>query len=226
MELCALNAYFEEHTRLRASRGGPPAEFFPSGVGFRASTDSLAVVEVEQSLERERLELRLQEFHFRERRDHLKNEVNSLRKSLDQEVKRRQAALEAHAAAKGKLSLLHKQVKGAASLVGETFGEAIHSRGLQLERSRMYQSLEGRASRALSDICGEGFSSTLVPDDGGYLGFFLHVVEHLEAGAEKAHVLAEEKSRDLLGQGASGVFSHLLCLDPDFDFVAVLDPVP
>ncbi|KAE8773633.1 hypothetical protein D1007_54104 [Hordeum vulgare] len=81
----------------------------------------------------------------------------------------------------------------------------------------MFQSLEVRASRALSDICGEGISSPLVPDDGGYLGFFLHVVEHLEADSKKAHALVEEKSRDLLGQGASDVFNHL---------TAVLDPVP
>ncbi|KAE8790569.1 hypothetical protein D1007_35081 [Hordeum vulgare] len=89
----------------------------------------------------------------------------------------------------------------------------------------MFQSLEMRASRALSDICGEGVSSPLVPDDVGYLGFFSRVVECLEAGAEKAHALVEEKNRDVLGQAASDVFSHLLCLDPDFDFAAVLGPV-
>ncbi|KAE8767284.1 hypothetical protein D1007_61382 [Hordeum vulgare] len=48
----------------------------------------------------------------------------------------------------------------------------------------------------------------------------------LESGAEKAHVLAEEKSRDHLGLGALDVFSHLLRLDPYFDFAAMLDPVP
>ncbi|KAE8803044.1 hypothetical protein D1007_21255 [Hordeum vulgare] len=90
----------------------------------------------------------------------------------------------------------------------------------------MFQSLEGRASQALNGICGKGVSSPLVPDDGGYLGFFLRVMEHLEAGAEKAHALAEEMSRDLLGQGASDVFNHLLGLDPEFDFAAVLDLVP
>ncbi|KAE8792254.1 hypothetical protein D1007_33189 [Hordeum vulgare] len=50
-------------------------------------------------------------------------------------------------------------------------------------------------------------------------------MEHLEVSAEKALALAEEKSRDLLGQAASNVFSHLLRLDPDFDFASVLDPV-
>ncbi|KAE8815414.1 hypothetical protein D1007_07149 [Hordeum vulgare] len=90
----------------------------------------------------------------------------------------------------------------------------------------MFQSLYGRVSRALSDIYDEGVPGPLVPDDGGYLVFFVRVMERLEAGTEKAHALAEEKSRDLIGQGASHVFSHLLCLKPDFDFAAVLDPVP
>ncbi|KAE8798932.1 hypothetical protein D1007_25775 [Hordeum vulgare] len=89
----------------------------------------------------------------------------------------------------------------------------------------MFQSLERRASRAFIDIFGEGVSSPLVLDDAGYLGFFFHVVECPEEGAEKAHTLAEDKSRDLLGQAASDVFSHLLHLDPDFDFAVVLGPV-
>ncbi|KAE8779570.1 hypothetical protein D1007_47409 [Hordeum vulgare] len=89
----------------------------------------------------------------------------------------------------------------------------------------MFQSLEVRASRDLSDICDKGVSSPLVPGDGGYLGFFLHVVERLETGAEKAHALAEEKNPDLLGQGSSDVFIHLLRLDPDFNFAVVLDPM-
>ncbi|KAE8810740.1 hypothetical protein D1007_12542 [Hordeum vulgare] len=90
----------------------------------------------------------------------------------------------------------------------------------------MFQSLWRRASRASSDIYGEGVSSPLVPDNAGYLGFFLRVVECLEAGAEKAHALPEERSRDLLGQATSDVFGHLLRLDPDFDFVVILDLVP
>ncbi|KAE8780974.1 hypothetical protein D1007_45825 [Hordeum vulgare] len=90
----------------------------------------------------------------------------------------------------------------------------------------MFQSLERTASRALSDIRGEGVSSPLVPDDTGYLGFFLRFVECLEVSAKKAHVLAVERSRDLLGQATSDVFSHLLGLDLDFDFAIVLDLVP
>ncbi|KAE8772171.1 hypothetical protein D1007_55854 [Hordeum vulgare] len=168
----------------------------------------------------------VQESRFRERHGHLKNEVDALRERLDQEVKRRQVALDAQATSEDKLSLLYKQVKGTTSLVGEASEEAIHALGLELERSRMFQSLERRASRALSDICRESVSSPLVPDDAGYLGFFLRVVECLQAGAEKVHALTEEKSRDLLGQAASDVLSHLLRLNPDFDFTAVLDPVP
>ncbi|KAE8780204.1 hypothetical protein D1007_46694 [Hordeum vulgare] len=134
--------------------------------------------------------------------------------------------LDAQAATEGKLSNICKPVKGAASLVGEASEEAARARILQLERSRIFRSLEWRASRALSDICGEGVSGPLIPDDSGYSGFFYRVMEHLEAGAEEALVLAEEKSRDLLGQAASDVFSHLLYLDPNFDFALVLDPVP
>ncbi|KAE8787130.1 hypothetical protein D1007_38906 [Hordeum vulgare] len=90
----------------------------------------------------------------------------------------------------------------------------------------MFRSLERRASRAVSDIYGEGVSGPLIPDDSGYLGFFYRPMEHLEAGAEKALALAEEKSRDLLRQDALDVFNHLLRLDPNFDFALVLDPVP
>ncbi|KAI5007705.1 hypothetical protein ZWY2020_008753 [Hordeum vulgare] len=237
---------------------GPPAEFFPADVSFRASAslererlevrerqvllaeESLAsreaklhedidrrVAEAQRSLLLDyRAKLRLQESRFCECHDHLKNEVDALWKRLDQEVKHRQAALDAQATAEGKLSLLYKQVKGEDSLDGEAFEEATHARGLQLQRSRMFQSLETRASRALSDICGEVVSSLLVPDDAGYLGLFFRVVECLHAGAKKAHVLVEEKSRDLLGQAVLDVFSHLLRLDPDFDFATLLGPVP
>ncbi|KAE8793032.1 hypothetical protein D1007_32347 [Hordeum vulgare] len=90
----------------------------------------------------------------------------------------------------------------------------------------MFQSLERRASSALSVICGKSAFGPLVPDDDEYLGFFLRVVEHLEADSARALALVEEKSRELLSQAASDVFNHLLCLDPDFDFVEVLDPVP
>ena len=78
----------------------------------------------------------------------------------------------------------------------------------------------------MSDICGAGISSPLVPDDAGYLGFFSRVMECLEEGAEKIRVLVEVKRRDLLARAASNVFSHLLHLDPHFDFEAVLGPVP
>ncbi|KAE8813990.1 hypothetical protein D1007_08626 [Hordeum vulgare] len=90
----------------------------------------------------------------------------------------------------------------------------------------MFRSLERRTSRTLSDICVEGVSGPLIPDDSGYMGFFYRAVEHLEASAEKALALVDEKSRNLLGQAASNVFNHLLRLDPDFDIALVLDPVP
>ncbi|KAE8803211.1 hypothetical protein D1007_20986 [Hordeum vulgare] len=89
----------------------------------------------------------------------------------------------------------------------------------------MFSSLEQRACRTPSDICGEGISGPLIPDDSGYLGFFCRVVENFEALAEKALALAEEKSRDLLSQAVSDITSHLPRLDPDFDFASVLDPV-
>ncbi|KAE8793207.1 hypothetical protein D1007_32214 [Hordeum vulgare] len=64
----------------------------------------------------------------------------------------------------------------------------------------MFQSLERRASRALGDICEEGVSGPLIPDDSGYLRFFCHVVESLEASVGKALAFMEEKSCGLLGR--------------------------
>ncbi|KAE8783154.1 hypothetical protein D1007_43417 [Hordeum vulgare] len=95
-----------------------------------------------------------------------------------------------------------------------------------LRRRLDHESLERRVSRALSDICGESPSAPLVPDDAGYLGFFLRVMERLEAGSTKALALTEEKTRDLLSQAASDVFSHLLRLNQDFNLAEVLDLVP
>ncbi|KAE8776585.1 hypothetical protein D1007_50695 [Hordeum vulgare] len=90
----------------------------------------------------------------------------------------------------------------------------------------MFHTLEQRDSRVPGDICREGVSGPLIPDDSGYLGFFYRIMEHVEVSAGKAFALAEEKSCDLLGQVASNIFSHLLHFDPDFDFASVLDPVP
>ncbi|KAE8771046.1 hypothetical protein D1007_57110 [Hordeum vulgare] len=138
----------------------------------------------------------------------------------------RQDALNTQAIAEGKLSNICKLVKGASSLVEEASEASARARSLQLERSKMFQPLERRASHALGDMCGEGVSGPLIPDDSRYLGFFYRIMERLEASAEKALAFVEEKSRELLGQAASDVFSHLLRLDPDFDFASVLDPVP
>ncbi|KAE8807966.1 hypothetical protein D1007_15646 [Hordeum vulgare] len=153
---------------------------------FQEEVDS-RVAEVQRSLLLDyRAKLGLQESRFRGRRGHVKSEVDALRKRLGQEVKHRQVALDAQATAEGKLTLLYKQVKGAASLVEESPKEASHDRGLQHERSRMFQSLERRASRALCDISGEGVSSPLVLDDAGYLGFFSRIVECLEGAPRRS----------------------------------------
>ncbi|KAE8797467.1 hypothetical protein D1007_27453 [Hordeum vulgare] len=137
-----------------------------------------------------RVKLKLQESCFLRCRDCLQNEVNTLRRGLDQEMESRQAALDAHAITKGKLSNMCKHVKGVPSLVEEASEEAARACSLQLECSNMFQSLEWRASRALGDICGEGVSGPLIPDDSGYFGFFCRVMEHLEASAGKALALA------------------------------------
>ncbi|KAE8812241.1 hypothetical protein D1007_10850 [Hordeum vulgare] len=173
-----------------------------------------------------RAKLRLQESRFLKCHGCLRDEVCALRRRLDEEVESRQAALDTQATTEGKLSNISKHVKGVASLVGEASEEAVHASSLQIECSRMFWSLERRASRTLSDICGEGVNGPLISDDSGYLGFFYRVMEHLEAGAEKALALAEDKRCDLFGQATSDVFNHLLHLDPDFDFASVLDSVP
>jgi hypothetical protein len=51
-------------------------------------------------------------------------------------------------------------------------------------------------------------------------------VSRLEDQATRTHQLVEERSRDLLGRAFSRVFSHLLSLDPDFDFDAAIAPCP
>ena len=48
----------------------------------------------------------------------------------------------------------------------------------------------------------------------------------LEDQATRARELVEERSQGLLGHAFSRVFSHLLNLDPHFDFDAVIAPVP
>jgi hypothetical protein len=90
----------------------------------------------------------------------------------------------------------------------------------------MFQDLEHRASRALSNLCDVSVASPLAADDAGYLGFFTRVVERLEGGAARARQLVEEKSRHLLAHAVSRIFSHLLRSDPHFDFGALTAPVP
>ncbi|KAE8785801.1 hypothetical protein D1007_40441 [Hordeum vulgare] len=107
-----------------------------------------------------RAKLKLQESRYLGCRDCLQNEVSALRRRLDEETKSRQAALDAQAIAEGKLSNICKQVKGMSSLVEEASEEAARARSLQLERSKMFQSLERRASRAVATYAGKVF---LVP---------------------------------------------------------------
>ena len=111
------------------------------------------------------------------------------------------------------------------SLVERALDEADRRQTLQRERSLMFDDLGVRANRALSTICDESISRPYEADDVGYLRFCTQVVTCLEGGAVRACQLVEEKSRDLLGRAISRVFSHLLSLDPDFDFSAVIAPV-
>ncbi|KAE8773554.1 hypothetical protein D1007_54169 [Hordeum vulgare] len=215
--------------------GIPCVELLPEVVGFQRQW---VQVELQEEIDRRvgdarhsllldyHVKLRLQESRFFKCHDCLQNEASALWRRLDQEMENQQAALDAQAIPEGKLSNICKQVRGASSLVGEASKEAARARSLQVERSRMFQSLERSTSHALGDICGESISGPLIPNDSEYLGFFYRIMERLEASAEKAFALAEEKSRDLLGQAASDIFSHLLRLNPDFDFTSVPDPVP
>jgi hypothetical protein len=90
----------------------------------------------------------------------------------------------------------------------------------------MLEDLRARANRALGTICEENIPRPHEDDDAGYLHFFSQVVIRLEDRASRARQLVEERSRDLLGRVFSCVFSHLLSLDPHFDFDAVIAPVP
>ena len=48
----------------------------------------------------------------------------------------------------------------------------------------------------------------------------------LENRSERAHQLVDERSRNLLGHAFSRVFSHLQNINPNFDFDAIIAPVP
>ena len=77
-----------------------------------------------------RAKLRLQESRYCKRHDHLKSKVVVLKRRLDQEERRRQAAMDAQAAAEAELSFLYKQVKGVASLAEKASDVADRARGL------------------------------------------------------------------------------------------------
>jgi hypothetical protein len=90
----------------------------------------------------------------------------------------------------------------------------------------MLEDLRTRANWALGSICEESAPRPRKVDDAGNLHFFTQVVACLEDRAARARELIEERSRELLGRTFSCVFSHLFCLDPHFDFDAVIAPVP
>ncbi|XP_020165789.1 uncharacterized protein [Aegilops tauschii subsp. strangulata] len=173
-----------------------------------------------------REKLKLEETLFYTRRNELKAEIDGLGEWLAWADKCQKAALDAQAAAKAELASLYQQVANVASLVERATDEANRARGMQHTQSVLFQDLEHRANCALRSICKESVSSPLMPDDAGYLAFFTRVVERLEGSAEKVRQLVDEESRDLLARASTRVFSHLLRSDPDFDFQAVIDPVP
>lgn len=92
--------------------------------------------------------------------------------------------------------------------------------------SEMFQDIERRARRALNCVYTESISNPLLPDDADYLAFFTRIVERFEGGVESVRTLVEEEGRDLLARASMHVFIHLLRSDPDFDFEAVIGPVP
>lgn len=134
--------------------------------------------------------------------------------------------MDTQAAAEAELAYLYQQVGNITSLAERTADEANRARGLQHTCSDMFLDLERRACRALDRVCKESVSGLLMPDDAGYRAFFTRIVERLEEGAERVGELVKEESRNLLARASTRVFSHLLRLDPDFDFDAMIAPVP
>ena len=90
----------------------------------------------------------------------------------------------------------------------------------------MLQDLRSRANAALSNICNENAPHPHVTNYASHLCFFTDVVTRLENRSERAHQLVEKRSRSLLGRAFSRVFSHLQNTDPNFDFDAIIAPVP
>ena len=76
------------------------------------------------------MKLKLQKSRYCKRCDHLKGEVDVLKKRLEQEERRRRAAMDAQAVAEAELAFLYKQVKGVASLAEKASDEADRSCGL------------------------------------------------------------------------------------------------
>ena len=90
----------------------------------------------------------------------------------------------------------------------------------------MLDDLRAKSNPALDTFCKENVARPHESDDAGYLHFFTQVMTCLEIKAMRVRQLIEEKSRDLLGRAFSRVFSYLLNRDPDFDFNAMIAPLP
>ena len=90
----------------------------------------------------------------------------------------------------------------------------------------MLQDLRNKANTALGYICDENAPTPHSSDYASHLTFFTEVVTRLEAQSARAWQLVEERDRGLLQRAFSLVFSHLLNVDPNFDFDAAIAPVP
>ena len=114
-----------------------------------------------------------------------------------------------------------------AEAVARQNADEIHQRRLlEHEHAPMLATLRERANAALGNICEAAVGAPHATNYAGNLLFFTDIVTQLEARSVKANRLVEERSRALLGQAFSRVFSHLQNMDPHFDFDAAIAPVP
>ena len=78
----------------------------------------------------------------------------------------------------------------------------------------------------MSTICEESAPHTHEGDYASHLCFFTEIVTRLEDQVVRARELVEERSCGLPERAFSRIFSHLLNLDPHFDFDSAIAPVP
>nr|XP_020160305.1 uncharacterized protein LOC109745593 [Aegilops tauschii subsp. strangulata] len=197
----------------------------------QAATAEDAVAARDARIQQEKLEL--QETCFELQQTELEGRTFALRTKLDAAEQRERAAREAQASAQDdlasartNLSSLQQQVEAIMSLAEKIENEASHRRTMQCGHSMMLKDLRVIANGSLDTICEEGVSHPREDDDASHHRFFTEIVSRLEDRAVRAHELVEERSRGLLGRAFSRVFSHLLNLDPHFDFNVVIAPVP